>query len=383
MRAIVITLLISFSCFSEAIVIDHNATNITAIPKVHLESAKKSLHIAYGHTSHGSQLTTGMTGLIAFANGGGKGLNYESNFFAWNNGGENGALDLHDYAMDGDVGNYPQWVNNTTEYLGDPDPKGRGSKNPDVNVIIWSWCGQVDNKFAAGTITSEYLTPMDSLEQLYFGVTFIYMTGHLNYWADSDTKAGNQQIREFCKTNEKVLYDFADIESHDPEGNYYEFASDDCDYYDSDGRYQGNWAINWQESHTENIDWFSCESAHSEPLNANLKAYAAWNLWARLAGWNNSTEIVQQKQPKLSPPMSIQQLSDKKRLRIEFQNSGSNVRASITNLRGQEIRIFNYSNLRRGNQSLDLCLEDIAEGHYLFNLVTKEYTTTQIFTLIN
>jgi len=34
------------------------------------------------------------------------------------------------------------------------------------------------------------------------------------------------------------------------------------------------------------VDWYRCGSAHSQPLNANRKAYAAWWLWARLAGWN-------------------------------------------------------------------------------------------------
>ena len=33
------------------------------------------------------------------------------------------------------------------------------------------------------------------------------------------------------------------------------------------------------------VDWYKCSSAHSQPLNANLKAYAAWWLWARLVGW--------------------------------------------------------------------------------------------------
>jgi hypothetical protein len=33
------------------------------------------------------------------------------------------------------------------------------------------------------------------------------------------------------------------------------------------------------------VDWYSCSSAHSEPLNANRKACAAWWLFARLAGW--------------------------------------------------------------------------------------------------
>ena len=32
------------------------------------------LHIGYGHTSHGGQLTNNMLGLVEFANNGGKGL---------------------------------------------------------------------------------------------------------------------------------------------------------------------------------------------------------------------------------------------------------------------------------------------------------------------
>jgi len=47
----------------------------------------------------------------------------------------------------------------------------------------------------------------------------------------------------------------------------------------------GNWATAWQASHTEDLDWYDCHAAHSQPLNANRKAYAAWWLWARLAGW--------------------------------------------------------------------------------------------------
>ena len=61
-------------------------------------------------------------------------------------------------------------------------------------------------------------------------------------------------------------------------------ANDGC-YYDSDGdgSRDANWAIEWQNSHVEDVDWYDCGSAHSEPLNANLKAYAAWNLWVFIA----------------------------------------------------------------------------------------------------
>jgi len=267
---------------SEPILIDHACTDITEIPEWAILRAKASLRIAYGHTSHGSQLTTGMTGLVAFANGGGKGLSLPRDAFAWNRNGAGGALALHDYAMDQDVGYYPQWVNNTRAYLND-------SQNAHINVVMWSWCGQVSGKYSNDRLLSEYINPMNELEQQYPHVTFVYMTGHVDHGNDANNKAANQVIRDYCRANNKVLYDFAHIESHDPDGVYYPFPSDNCDYYASrTGALLGNWARQWQNRHTMNVDWYQCTSAHSEPLNANQKAYAAWWLFARLAGWSGT-----------------------------------------------------------------------------------------------
>lgn len=263
-------------CFGGALVIDHRHTDITRLTSNQIQRAKDTLHIAYGHTSHGSQLTDGMSGLVGFANGGGKGLSFPTDFFAWNNGGSGGALDLHDYAMGGDVGYYPDWVANTTNYL-------NNSANSNVNVIIWSWCGQMDDKYSAGTLSNEYLLPMAALEAQYPQVTFVYMTGHTEIWDDADNKAACEVIRNFCSANGKVLYDFNDIEHYDPNGVYYEYVTDSCAVYtQAGGTAIGNWATSWQESHVQNVDWYSCSSAHSEPLNANLKAYAAWALWCAL-----------------------------------------------------------------------------------------------------
>ena len=210
----------------QPLIIDHTCTDIGQIPESAINQAKSNLHIAYGHTSHGSQLTDGMTGLVDFANNGGLGLSLPTDIFVWNNGGTGGALDLHDNAMAGDCGYYPQWVDETKAYLDDPS-------HSDVNVIIWSWCGQVSGKYAAGTLDSEYLTPMSQLETDYPGVTFVYMTGHVDHWDDANNKAANQMIRDYCTDNNKVLYDFADIESYDPDGTFYEFPHDNCDYYES------------------------------------------------------------------------------------------------------------------------------------------------------
>ena len=258
-------------------IVSHNNVDISSLAEDKIIRAKEKLHIAYGHTSHGSQLTTGMNGLVAFANGGGKGMNFPTNIFAWNNGGSSGALDLHDYAMGGDVGYWPAWYNNTINYLDNP-------ANADVNVIIWSWCGQMPGKYTSGTLTNEYLAPMSLLEEKYPNVIFVYMTGHVDIWNDTNQKAACQVIRNYCSDNNKVLYDFADIEHYNPDGAYFEFVSDSCNYYSGPGTGQlGNWATEWQNANTINVDWYSCSSAHSQPLNANQKAYAAWALWCKLA----------------------------------------------------------------------------------------------------
>jgi hypothetical protein len=311
---------------AQGIIVDHTCTDLAAIPQAAIQAAKDDLHIAYGHTSHGSQVTSGMDGLVDFANQGGLGLSLPEDIFDWNNGGSDGALDLHDYAMGGDVGYYPQWVGNTRQYLDDP-------AHADVNVIIWSWCGQVDDKYAAGTLDQEYLSPMSQLEADYPGVSFIYMTGHVDIWDDADNKAANQMIREYCRNNHKILYDFADIERYDPDGNYYEYVSDNCDYYDGPGGSRlGNWASEWQVSHVEGRDWYTCSSAHSQPLNANQKAYAAWWLWARLAGWEPGAPG---NRPPVLQPVSDQSVNEGELLQFIIQATdpdGDQLRFSASNL---------------------------------------------------
>ena len=364
----------------QGIIIDHTCTDITLISESAINQAKANLHIGYGHTSHGSQLTTGMTGLVTFANNGGLGLSHPQDIFDWNNGGTNGALDLEEgdgYGsgwLDHDCGYYPEWVNETREYLDDPS-------HADVNVIIWSWCGQASGRSEQEMIDT-YLAPMSQLESEYANVKFVYMTGH----ADGTGLSGNlhlrnQQIRNYCIANNKVLYDFYDIECYDPDNNYFgdNNVSDDCSYTG------GNWAIEWQSTHIEGVDWYNCSAAHTQPLNGNQKAYTAWWLWARLAGWDPVNDIAEpnnanpnefklyQNYPNPFNPATI----------ISFSIPGSEfVQLKIYDMLGTEINTLLNEYMQAGNYQIELDASNLPGGVYFYKIISGSFSDTKKMILL-
>lgn len=236
-------------------IIDHSLATVDGLSDAELEAAR-ALRVAYWHTSHGSQLVTGNDGMDAFYGGDGR-------FVI---GGQDGlALD----EQGTDIGNpgLEEFNASVRAYL---------AGHADTDVVMASWCGQVSD--AGEAMIGRYLEIMAAFETEFPSVSFVYMTGH----ADGSGLTGNlhirnQQIRDYCESNGSWLYDFYDIECYDPDGVYYgdRFVDDACNY---DG---GNWAREWQDAHPG--QWWDCSSAHSEPLNANRKAMAAWRLWAMIA----------------------------------------------------------------------------------------------------
>ena len=74
-----------------------------------------------------------------------------------------------------------------------------------------------------------YLAAMTQLELDYPTVHFVYMTGHLDGTGPSgNLYRSNNQIRACCQAEDKLLFDFADIESWDPAGAYYPEDTDAC-----------------------------------------------------------------------------------------------------------------------------------------------------------
>ena len=322
-----LALLIMPLAFSQAQTIDHNCIDLHSIPSNWIDSAKAKLNIGYGHTSHGSQIVSGMNAIEAY---------YTDGTYNWSHSGGENELHLFEGSsysegdLDHDVG-YSGWDDETREYL---------NSFPDCNVIIWSWCGQVNGV----DLQTHYFEPMALLETEYSNVKFVYMTGHLEGLGnDGSLKEANDQIRNYCQTNDKILFDFADIEKYDPDGttNYQEyFANDEC-LYDPDGespinRTQ-NWATNWLANNPDHElaqVSNSCSScSHSVSLNCVKKGIAAWHLWARLAGWqktiSTATDIVQFEFPQQTGSAIINTESHTVSIEVEYGANPNNLIPTI------------------------------------------------------
>ena len=378
-KNLVITLvvIISFISFGQGVIINHNCTNLNNIPTGWINTAKANLHIAYQHTSHGSQLITGMTGL----------QNWKGEQYAFNNGGSNGALDLHDYAIPGasDLGNPDRtsWAQATSNFLNDPN-------NSHVNVIIWSWCGEVSSADSSDIQT--YLDLMTSLENNFHNIKFVYMTGHLDgSGLEGKLNKNNEQIRRYCRNNNKILYDFADIESYDPDGNFYlnKMANDNCDYdSDDNGTRDKNWALDWQESHTENVDWFNCSAAHSQALNGNRKAYAAWWLWASLAGWEGVIANAASSKNVLEKSFYLNQnypnpFNPSTNFNFQIPDYGF-VSLKVYDILGNQIATLVNEYKQPGEYKIKFNADayNLTSGVYIYQLKTGKFISTKKFSLI-
>lgn len=244
---LILGLCFSYQPAQATVLADHHClAQFDSIPEPVFQGIRDHYQLFYGHTSHGSQIMTGL-GMLASEN---------STQFA--------LPAFHEISSDLGHNGSLVWEGQTREWLG---------SHPETNVVMWSWCGGCSDNTVEGINT--YLEALNQLEADFPDVAFIYMTGHLDGGGvEGSLYRNNNQIREYCAAHEKILFDFADIESWDPDGVYYPDENDGC-----------GWCASWCSENT----CPGCGScAHSHCFNCYLKGKAFWWMMARMTGWETT-----------------------------------------------------------------------------------------------
>lgn len=267
---LLLTLLVFMSTvtFSQMI-FDHTFVDETQIPANYIELVKDNVCLQWVGASHGHQVMTGIE--LAELDNPLLDATVSTQASGWC------LPDTGPFrCMNGYI---PYYTNcNCTSNWGGPQafwepPKGPEAMDKlfiqcgyDVNVAGWTWCTELHN----GSYNLQaYFDQMEIYEDIYPWCTFIYSTATTEYQGDQGWNRWNNNniIRQYCLDNNKILFDFADIECwYNGEFSYYIHNGDTVptrhSAYPDEGYH------------------------HTNYLNCANKGRVIWSMMAYIEGWN-------------------------------------------------------------------------------------------------
>lgn len=256
---IVILLFINQITLSQGLIIDHTCTDLGLIPAAVIEDVKDNVKLHYAHTSHGNQIICGFEELEVMDDlyNIEQGMNHlpqvEDALCIFDGQEQFSYITPEGYWKDEGW----QWTINVL------------NNNPEINISMWEWCTQPES-YTADQM-QEYLDSISSFEAMFPDVTFIYTTA--NAQAEGifgyNRFVNNNIIREFCANNNKILFDFGDIDCwYEGEMNFYVYQGDTVPF--------------------EHTAYGGDVCGHTNILNTIHKGQAMWWMLAKLQGWNHN-----------------------------------------------------------------------------------------------
>lgn len=200
---LVVTILLfafmSSMCLAEPIIVDHTTSDLSQIPDSWIDQVKQNIKVYFGHTSHGAQIINGLLSIESQ-----NPAKYNVAIPDWYLPNEAGALCIYNRGDTYDPGDFF------------PTVAGVLSANPEINVVMYGWCGQPGNAPGGDwqALLNNYISTINNLERQYPNVTFVYMTGNAQEadCSGCDRNRFNEALRAYCKQNNKVLFDFGDLD---------------------------------------------------------------------------------------------------------------------------------------------------------------------------
>ena len=259
-----ILLLGIFSCWNLGIedggmIIDHNSADASEIPDRFISDVFE-YDIYFEHASVGVNIMSGFTSL-AVADSRYDIPHTDSNFTDW-------------FAVNNGIGdnsrgnNNPLWKADFFETSMTTDDFAES-----LHIAMYKLC-YIDIQGTASEAFQYTVDTMTDLESAYPGTVFVWWTMPIMDSGSERRDDFNNMIRDYCRENDKWLFDIADLERHFPDGSLNEDASGFellCGDDDNIG---------------ETEDDYSADGGHLNSFGSERMANALWVLFAKIAGWN-------------------------------------------------------------------------------------------------